>query len=117
VDSTLDIISGLAVGTYILVVAVRGNSEQLIQLAEADKAFLKWGIAVGILVYLRSIPDLHESVSLLIAATFIGLFMMAGPSIVQGAQTFWASLGASGSENTGASATSTPDDLISSFTG
>ncbi len=99
-NSTLDVMAGLGVGAFLLIVAVKGNSSQLVTLAEQDKGFLKWAIAVGILYYLRGIPELHESITLLIAAAFVGLFLLSGPQIAQQAESFWNSLSSSTSSST-----------------
>lgn len=92
-SDSLDIISGLAVGAFLLAVVVKGNSDALVKQAIADKAFLKWAIAIGILFYLRDVPDLKGPVSLLITAAFIGLFLIAGDKIIPQAKTFWQSIG------------------------
>jgi len=92
-SDSLDTLSGLAVGVFLLVVVVRGNASQLVALAERDKAFLKWAIAVGILFYLRNIKLLSGPASELIAAAFIGLFLIAGDKIIPQVKSFWASIG------------------------
>lgn len=90
--SALDTMSGIAVGGFLLMVAVKGNSSALVAQAEADKSFLKWGAAVAILYYLRGIPDITGIMDMLIVAAFIGLAIEAGPNIKQNAQSFWQSL-------------------------
>jgi hypothetical protein len=90
----LDTLAGLILGAFLLAVAVQGNSGKMLDLAKRDKAFLKWAIAVGILMYLYSIPELKDSAGLLIAAAFIGLGIGVGPQIGQQATEFWKSLGA-----------------------
>ena len=52
--SALDTIAGVAVGAYLVAVAVNGNSAALIDQAKKDKAFLKWGW----LDFISSIPML-----------------------------------------------------------
>lgn len=92
--SALDTLAGVALGGYLLTVAIRGNAKQMIDLAQRDKAFLQWAIALGILVYLYRMPELKGPISLLIAAAFIGLGLMAGDNIVKQGKEFWNSLGA-----------------------
>lgn len=92
-NDSLDVISGAAIGVFLLAVVVKGNSPQLVTLAIRDKAFLKWAIAVGILFYLSGVKQLHSSVSLLITAAFVGLFLIAGDKIIPQAKSFWTSLG------------------------
>lgn len=90
----LNTIAGLLFGAYLLSVAVHGNSSKMVDLAIRDKAFLQWAIAVGILVYLYSIPELKENIGLIIAMAFIGLGIIAGPQIAKGTSSFWQSFGA-----------------------
>lgn len=94
-NDTLDVISGIAVGAFLLTVVVKGNSNALVQQAIADKAFVKWAIAIGILFYLRDVPDLKGPVTLLITAALIGLFLIAGGNIIPQAKSFWQSIGGS----------------------
>jgi hypothetical protein len=90
---SLDVLAGVAVGTFLLAVVVRGNSTQLVTLAEQDKSFLPWAIAVGVLFYLRSVKVLQGPLTEIIAAAFIGLFLLAGTNIATQAKTFWSSIG------------------------
>lgn len=92
-SDSLDVLSGIAVGAFLLIVVVRGNSTQLVSLAERDKAFLKWAVAVGILFYLRGVNALSGPVTLLITAAFVGLFLIAGDNIIPQAKSFWNSIG------------------------
>jgi hypothetical protein len=92
--SFLDTIAGIILGAYLLAVAAQGNSGKLIDLAKRDKAFLQWAIAVGILMYLYSIPELKSNVGLIIAGSFIGLGIVKGPVIMDQGSKFWNSLGA-----------------------
>lgn len=92
-NSTLDVLSGAALGAYLIAVAVHGNSSTLLAYATQDKAFLKWALAVAILYWLYGMPELKGPVSLLIAAAFIGLAFTSGANIGAQAKTFWASLG------------------------
>lgn len=92
-NSTLDILSGAALGAYLISVAAHGNSSALLAEATQDKAFLKWAIAVAILYWLYSVPALKGPVSLLIAAAFIGLAFTSGTAISAQASSFWQSLG------------------------
>jgi hypothetical protein len=114
-SDSLDVVSGIALGVFLLTVVVKGNSPKLVELALRDKGFVKWAIAIGILFYLRDIPEMKGPVTLLIAAAFIGLFLLTGSQIAAQASTFWESLGAS--VNKTASQTSTPADLIAGYTG
>ena len=90
---SLDVLSGVGVGVFLLMVVVKGNSPQLVALAERDKAFLKWAIAIGILFYLRNVKVLNGPVTELIAASFIGLFLIAGDKIIPQVKSFWQSIG------------------------
>jgi hypothetical protein len=92
-DNSIDVISGIAVGTFLLTVVVKGNSKALVEQAIADKAFIKWAVAVGILFYLRDVSGLKGPVTLLITAAFIGLFLIAGDKIIPQAKSFWTALG------------------------
>ena len=90
--SALDTIAGVAVGAYLVAVAVNGNSAALIDQAKKDKAFLKWGVAVGIAAYAYSIPEAKGPVTLIIFAAFLGLFLNNGAKIVNSASQFWDAL-------------------------
>jgi hypothetical protein len=92
-DDSLDLIAGGAVGVFLLIVVVRGNSPQLVELAKRDKAFLPWVIALGVLFYLRGVKLLNGPVSELIAAALIGLFFIAGDKIIPQVKSFWQSIG------------------------
>jgi hypothetical protein len=92
-SDSLDVVSGIALGVFLLTVVVKGNSPKLVELALRDKGFLKWAIAVGILFYLKGVKQLDGPVTLLIAAAFIGLFLIAGDNIIPQAKSFWNSIG------------------------
>lgn len=91
--NSIDLIAGGAVGGYLLTVAIKGNTSRFFELAKRDKAFLKWGIAVAILGYLYTLPNLHQAVGFIIAMAFLGLFLTKGTEIVQGIDNFWKFLG------------------------
>ncbi|HUW45816.1 MAG TPA: hypothetical protein VMW50_08470 [Dehalococcoidia bacterium] len=90
--SALDGISALLLGVYLLAVSVKGNSRRLMQLAERDKAFLPWIIALAVLLYLYRIPALKGPVSLLIAAALIAFGMQAGRPFSDKVAALWARL-------------------------
>lgn len=89
--STLDTVAGVALGGYLIAVAVNGNTQALITQAKKDKDFLKWAIAVGIAVYAYKVPALKGPVTAIISAAFIALFLQNGTKITQNATAFWAS--------------------------
>lgn len=90
--SALDTIAGVAVGGFLIAVAVNGNSAALIEQAKKDKGFLKWAVAVGIAYYLYKIPGMAEPVTLIIFIAFLALFLQNGTKISEGAKQFWESL-------------------------
>lgn len=90
--SMLDTIAGVTIGGYLIAVSVNGNSEKLIAQAKADKAFLKWALAVGIALYAYKIPGLKGPVTYVIAAAFLALFLKNGTKISAQSSAFWASL-------------------------
>jgi len=92
-SDSLDVASGVALGVFLITVVVKGNSKALVTLAERDKSFLKWAIALGVLFYLRGIGALKGPITELIAASFIGLFLVAGDKIIPQAKSFWQSIG------------------------
>lgn len=92
-NSAADTLAGLMVGAYLLGVAINGNTAALIKLAERDKAFLRWGIALAILLYLRNLPDLQGPITLIIAMALIGLALLSGPRIAEQAGEFWKMIG------------------------
>ena len=91
--SALDTLSGVAVGTYLIAVAINGNSQALIEQAKKDRGFLKWAAAVGILAYVYSIPGMSEPVAMIIFIAFLALFLENGTKITTQASSFWATLG------------------------
>lgn len=74
-------------------VVVKGNSSQMVALAESDSGFIKWAIAVGILFYLKNVPELKGPLTEIIVAAFLGLFLIAGDNIIPQAKSFWSSIG------------------------
>jgi RsiW-degrading membrane proteinase PrsW (M82 family) len=92
-NDSLDVLSGVAIGVFLLAVVVKGNSKKLVALAEEDKSFLPWAIAVGILFYLRGVPELKGPVTELIGAAFIGLFLLGSSTIIPQVKSFWQSIG------------------------
>lgn len=94
--SALDTIAGVAVGGFLIVVAVNGNSRALVNQAQKDRGFLKWALAVGILAYAYKMPGMSEPVTLIIAIAFLALFLQNGQKIVTEASRFWASLNGTG---------------------
>jgi hypothetical protein len=89
----LDTLAGIVIGVFLLTVASKGKTSEMVALAKRDKAFLQWALAVGILVYLRGIPALAEPVKWLIGLAFLGLFLAKYPEIEKNARIFWDSLG------------------------
>ena len=91
--NSIDLIAGGAVGGYLLTVAMRGNTAKFFALAKRDKAFIKWGIAVAVLGYLYTLPNMHQAIGLIIAMAFLGLFLTNGSKIADGVDNFWKFLG------------------------
>jgi hypothetical protein len=91
--SALDTLSGIALGGYLLTVAVRGNSSDLIAQAKKDSGFLKWAVAVGVLSYAYNVPGMSEPVAVLIFIAFLALFIKNGTKIADQANKFWSVLG------------------------
>jgi hypothetical protein len=89
----LDTLAGIIIGVFLLTVASKGKTPEMVALAKRDKAFLQWALAVGILVYLRGIPALAEPVKWLIGLSFLGLFLGKYSDIEKNARIFWDSLG------------------------
>jgi hypothetical protein len=94
VGKMLDTLAGIVIGTFLVVVASQGKTADMIALAKRDRAFLQWAVAVGILLYLRGIPELAEPVKWLIVLAFLGLFLTKSGEIQKNAGEFWKSLGA-----------------------
>lgn len=94
--SALDTVAGVAVGGFLLAVAVNGNSQALIAQAQKDKGFLKWAIAVGVLSYAYKFPGMAEPIAMIIFIAFLALFLKNGDKIASGMSDFWQSLGGTG---------------------
>lgn len=91
--NSLDTLAGISFGGFLLMVAVKGNTPAMFELAKRDKSFLQWAIAVGILMYLYKVPELKGIVSMLILLAFVGLGLIAGDNIIKSGRSFWNSLG------------------------
>ncbi len=89
----LNTIGSLIAGGFILTVVVNGNTKKMIELAKRDKAFLKWFIAVLILLYFQKSKILGKDFTLIITMAFIGLFVSQGKKISDGFEKFWSYLG------------------------
>lgn len=90
--SALDTVAGIAVGGYLVAVAVNGNSRALIEQAKVDKGFLKWAVAVGIAFYALKFKAAQGPVTMVIFAAFFALFIQNGTKIAEQASAFWESL-------------------------
>lgn len=90
--ASLDTIAGLAVGGFLVSVALHGNSDALIAQAKKDRAFIKWAIAVGIAAYAYKLPGAAAPVTLIITAAFLAMFLKNGTQIAEQADLFWKSL-------------------------
>lgn len=90
--SALDTLAAVAVGGFLIVVAVNGNTEDMIKLAKQDRGFIKWAAAVGIALYAYKIPEARGIVTLIVSAAFLGLFLQNGTKISEQASAFWNSL-------------------------
>lgn len=91
--SALDSIAGVAIGGYLVSVAMNGNSQALLAQMKKDKAFLKWAIAVGVLAYAYNMPNMGEPVAIIIFIAFLALFLQNGTKISTQASKFWSLLG------------------------
>lgn len=89
----LDTLAGVLFGLFLLSVATKGNTQQMIALAKRDKAFVQWAVAVGILIYLNGIPALSGPVKWLILLAFLGLGLTRGEAIKDNLGAFWAQIG------------------------
>lgn len=88
----LDGLAAIALGIFLVVVAYKGKSQSLVQLASRDISFVKWLIAVAVLLYIRQQVDSKGPIDLLILAAFTGLGLQAFPQISKTGSTFWSSL-------------------------
>ena len=88
----IDAMAGLLVGAFLLAIALKGKSHDMIALAEQDKSFLKFAFAIAILVWLLSVQSLHPMVAMLIFAALVGLMINKGDSIVSNTKALWAKL-------------------------
>jgi hypothetical protein len=94
VGKVLDTLAGITIGVFLVAVASRGKTTDMIALAKRDRAFLQWAVAVGILLYLKGFPALADPVKWLIVLAFLGLFLTKSDEIRKNAGEFWKSLGA-----------------------
>lgn len=88
----LDTTAGIILGAYLIAVAVNGNSGLLLTYAQRDKAFLAWAVAVGVIYYLHTIPELKGPVSILIAMAFVGFGINAGVKFQDNIKNIWATI-------------------------
>lgn len=88
-----DAIAGIVLGIFLIAVVVQRNTKYLLSTAKRDTEFLKWGLAVVLLVFIRDNVDQGKGVvTFLIAATFLALFLNSGKDVAKNAQAFWISL-------------------------
>lgn len=89
--NSLDLISGLIIGGYLVTVVSRGGTADLIKLAQRDKGFIKWAIALAVLFYIRQFQDTTGIVDGLISAGIFAFLIYNVGAIQQNAQEIWAS--------------------------
>lgn len=87
-------IAALALGAYLLVVVARGNAGQLYTLIKSEAGFIKWGVAVTIVWYLSTRPEMGELGTGLIAIAALGLAIKVAndPTIISGVARVWNAL-------------------------
>lgn len=87
-------IIALAIGAYILVCVARGNGQALWTLIKNEGGFIKWGVAVSILWWLATRPELGDVGTGLITVTILGLAIRAAndPAIINGIAAAWRAL-------------------------
>lgn len=90
--SALDLIAGLFIGGYMVGAVARGKTPDLIALAKRDADFLKWAIALAVLFYLRSLPDVSGIATALTTAAILGMLISNIPQIQSNATALWAKL-------------------------
>lgn len=90
--SALDLIAGLIIGGYMVGAVARGKTPDLIALAKRDADFLKWAIALALLFYVRSIPDVSGIATALTAAAILGFLLSNIGPIQSNAIALWGKL-------------------------
>jgi hypothetical protein len=88
----IDALAGLFIGIFLVAVASKGKSRDMVKLAEQDKSFLKFAIAIAILVWLLSVQTIHPMIALLIFGALLGLFYNKGDTITTNVKALWAKL-------------------------
>jgi len=89
-----DAVAGIFFGLFLVATVMHGNSGVLVKYAKRDVAFVKWAIAIALLILIRNNSGNDRSlVNLLIIGAFVALGLNAGPSIAKNASAFWQSLG------------------------
>ena len=73
--NALDLLAGLVVGGFLVGVVAKGKTPDLIALAKRDSDFLKWGAALAVLFYLRSLPSMNGIADSLIAGALLSLLI------------------------------------------
>jgi len=93
--NNLDLLASVGVGTFLIVAVARGreNTEKMISLAKRDASFIKWAIALAVLIYLRQNKTFGELGNMLIFAAFLGIGLNAGSKISAGISQLWKKLG------------------------
>lgn len=86
--------AALALGAYLLTVAVRGNGPALWTMIKGEAGFIKWGIAVSAVWWIATRPGLGEFGASLVAITVLGLAIKAAndPTIINGVVQAWKAL-------------------------
>lgn len=88
----LDLIAGVIIGGYLITVVTKGGTADLIKLAQRDKGFLKWAIALAVLFYLRDLPDASGIIDGLISAGIFAFLIGNVGEIQTNARELWAAI-------------------------
>jgi len=91
-NSDFNALAGILIGAFLIKVSTAGKSKEMMTLAVRDKAFLKWFIAIVILMYIRSFPQLHKIGSELIGAAFLGFLLLNITTIKTELSKVWSNL-------------------------
>lgn len=87
-------VAAIALGAYLLVVVAQGNARALFALIKQETGFIKWGVAVAILWWLSTRPEMGELGAGLLAIVILGLAIKIAndPTILSGVTAAWNAL-------------------------
>ena len=85
-------IASLIIGAFVVKVATAGNAKRMSELAVEEKGFVKWFLALAVLMYIKNVPALSKIGGELVFMALLGFTITALPNLQSEIKTFWSNL-------------------------